>query len=139
MERRYRDAEQAGILGIRVQRMAVSPSGWFDPPWELATTRGDGRWLKLFVDGGYRCAMRLDKGGRDVTSGFLFYRREELAELLVTAWRSGWRVACHAIGNLGVETCVGAIETACGIPPDELLGLRVERAYVAGRLVAASG
>lgn len=112
MERRYREAERAGSLGIRVQRMAVSPSGWFDPPWELAQTRGEGRWLKLFVDGGYRCAMRLVRDGREVETGFLFYRSEELADLLLTAWGAEWRVACHAIGNLGVEVCVGAIEDA---------------------------
>ncbi len=112
MERRYAEAEASGRLMIRVERMVVAPSGWFEPPWAEARTRGDGRTLKVFVDGGYRCAMRLPRDGREVASGFLFYRREELAELLVTAWRSGWRVTCHAIGNLGVETCVGALEDA---------------------------
>lgn len=113
MERRYREAAEAGALLIRVERMAVSPAGWFEPPWDRVREAGESGWLKLFVDGGYRCAMRLPRDGREVTSGFLFYRREELAELLVTAWRAGWRgVTCHAIGNLGVETCVGAIEDA---------------------------
>jgi hypothetical protein len=112
VERRYHEAEQAGRLGIRVARMAVTSSGWFDPPWKEARARGEDRVLKVFVDGGYRCAMRLPRDGQEVVSGFLFYRRDELAELLVTAWRAGWRVTCHAIGNLAVETCVGAIEDA---------------------------
>ncbi|MBI4011775.1 MAG: amidohydrolase [Candidatus Rokubacteria bacterium] len=112
LERRYAAADAAGRLAIRVARMVVAPSGWFDPPWAEARTRGAGRTLKVFVDGGYRCAMRLPRDGREVASGFLFYRQAELAELLVTAWRNGWRVTCHAIGNLGVETCVGAVEDA---------------------------
>jgi len=112
LERRYAGAERAGRLAVRVERMVVSPGGWFEPPWAEARTRGEGRTLKVFVDGGYRCAMRLPRDGREVTSGFLFYSREELAELLVTAWQQGWRVTCHALGNLGVETCVDAIEDA---------------------------
>lgn len=112
MERRYVEAEQAGQLRIRVQRMAVNPSGWFDPPWDLVREAANGRILKLFVDGGYRCAMRLPRDGQETTSGFLFYRQEELADLLVAAWRAGWRVACHALGNLGVEVAAGAIEDA---------------------------
>jgi predicted amidohydrolase YtcJ len=112
MERRYVEAQAAGQLAIRVERMALSDAGWFEPPWELARAPGHGRTLKVFVDGGYRCALRLPRDGRDVESGFLFYRPDDLAELLATAWRSGWRVTAHAIGNLGVETALTAIEAA---------------------------
>jgi predicted amidohydrolase YtcJ len=112
MEERYAEAERTGTLGIRVERMVVPEGGWFEPPWAEARAPGRDRTLKVFVDGGYRCAMRLPRDGRDRSSGFLFYRADELTELLVTAWRSGWRVTCHAIGNLGVETAVGAIEDA---------------------------
>jgi predicted amidohydrolase YtcJ len=112
LEARYRAAEATGALEIGVGRMAVAPTGWFDPPWALARTPGEGRWLKLFVDGGYRCAMRLERGGRLQDTGFLFYRPDELADLLVTAWRAGWRVTLHAIGNLGVEVAVGGLEAA---------------------------
>lgn len=120
MARHYKEAAQAGRLGIRVQVMAVGANGWFDAPtewvrerpWEIAGPNLLPGPLKIFVDGGYRCAMRLTKGGEAVTSGFLFYQRGELADLLVAAWRQGWSVMCHAIGNRGVETCVGAIEEA---------------------------
>jgi predicted amidohydrolase YtcJ len=120
MARRYLAAAEAGRLGIRVQMMAVGSGGWFDPPidrarerpWQVAGPNLLPGALKIFVDGGYRCAMRLSKEGRAVTSGFLFYARGELADLLVAAWRHGWRVTCHAIGNLGVETCVEAVEDA---------------------------
>lgn len=116
MERRYREAEESGRLGIRVQRMVVSASGWLDPPWERAREPANGCVLKLFVDGGWRCAMRLPREGRE-TSGFLFYSVEELTDLLVTAWRAGWRVTCHAIGNRGVELAVDAIEAALALEP----------------------
>lgn len=112
MERRYREAATAGRLAIHVERMAVADAGWFEPPWDRARQPGHGRTLKLFVDGGYRCALRLPRDGQDVDSGFLFYRPEELTDLLVTAWRSDWRVTCHAIGNRGVETGLAGIEHA---------------------------
>ncbi len=128
LERRYREAEAAGQLAIRVLRFRVSPAGWFHPPWDEAGGPGEGHTLKVFVDGGYRCAMRLPREGGEVRSGFLFYRREELAEGLVRAWRSGWSVACHAIGNLGVETCLDALEDALRVEPAGAGRIRVEHA-----------
>ena len=120
MARRYEEAARAGQLGIRVQMMAVGSRGWFEAPtawarqpaWHVAGPNLLSGPLKVLVDGGYRCAMRLTKDGETVKRGLLFYERRELADLLVLAWRRGWSVACHAIGNLGVETCVGAIEDA---------------------------
>jgi predicted amidohydrolase YtcJ len=131
MEARYREAERAGRLGIRVLRMAVTDSGWFEPPWALARTPvpdGEERWLKVFVDGGYRCAMRLRRDGETVTRGFLFYARDELAALLAAAWRSGWRVTCHALGNLGLETCLGAVEDAVRREPRGADRVRIDHA-----------
>jgi predicted amidohydrolase YtcJ len=112
MEQRYVEAERTGVLAIRVERMVVTGAGWFEPPWDEARSPGGGRTLKVFVDGGYRCAMRLPRDGREVESGFLFYRSDDLADLLVSAWRGSWRVTCHAIGNHGVETAVAGIEAA---------------------------
>ena len=51
-----------------------------------------GAWLKLFVDGGYRCAMRIGHGAAARRGGFLFYGRDELAARLLAAWRQGRRV-----------------------------------------------
>jgi predicted amidohydrolase YtcJ len=134
MEARYREAEERGRLGIRVLRMAVAGSGWFEPPWQLARSRapaaGPG-WLKVFVDGGYRCAMRLRRGGGTVTRGFLFYARDELAALLATAWGNGWRVTCHAIGNLGLETCLDGVEDALGRAPQGAGRVRIDHALFA--------
>jgi hypothetical protein len=109
MARRYAQARAAGALAIHVGEIRVGSSGWFDPPDDA----GPGAPLKLFADGGYRCAMRL---GERLT-GFLFYDRDALAARFVAAWRSGRDVVCHAIGNRGVETAVGAIEDALAREP----------------------
>ena len=102
--RRYAEARAAGALAIDVGEIRVGSTGWFDPPDDAAP----GAPLKLFADGGYRCAMRLG----DRVTGFLFYDREALAARLVRAWRDRRDVVCHALGNLGVETAVGAIDDA---------------------------
>ena len=128
LERCYADAERAGALAIRVERMVVTETGWFEPPWAEARTPGAGRTLKVFADGGYRCAMRLPRDGGEARSGFLFYETDELAALLATAWRSGWRVTCHAIGNLGVETAVAAAEAALARAHDGRGRLRLDHA-----------
>jgi predicted amidohydrolase YtcJ len=128
LERCYAAAEGAGALAIRVARMVVTEGGWFEPPWTEAHSAGAGRTLKIFVDGGYRCAMRLPRDGGEARSGFLFYEADELAALLETAWRSDWRVTCHAIGNLGVETAVAAAEAALDRTPDGRGRLRLDHA-----------
>ena len=106
MAARYAAARRAGALAVQVDEMMVGSAGWFERPDDAAP----GRTLKLFVDGGYRCAIRLPRDGR--TSGFLFYERDELAAILVAAWRAGRRVTCHAIGNLGIERAIDAIGDA---------------------------
>jgi predicted amidohydrolase YtcJ len=124
MARRYAEARGAGALAIHVGEMMVGSRGWFEPPDDPAA----GATLKLFVDGGYRCALRLQRAGREVTSGVLFYHRPDLADRLVRAWRQGWRVTCHAIGNVGVETAVGAIEDALRLEPSGRGRVRIDHA-----------
>jgi predicted amidohydrolase YtcJ len=120
MARRYAEARAAGALAIDVGEVHVGSTGWFDPPDDAAP----GAPVKLFADGGYRCAMRLG----DRVSGFLFYEREALAARMVAAWRSGRGVVCHALGNLGVETAVGAIEDALAREPAGRGRVRVDHA-----------
>ncbi len=123
MARRYAAARAAGALAIDVGEVMVGSQGWFERPDDPAPGA-----LKVFVDGGYRCAMRVMRDGAPRTSGFLFYTRAELAALLLGAWRADRRVVCHAIGNLGVETTLGAIEDAVAVLPDGRDRVRIDHA-----------
>lgn len=123
MARRYAEARAAGALGIDVTEVMVGSRGWFERPDDAAPGA-----LKIFVDGGYRCAMRVRRDGAPRTSGFLFYERAELTARLLDAWRAGRRVVCHAIGNLGIETAVGAIEDAVRARPDGRARVRLDHA-----------
>ncbi len=110
----------------------VGARGWFERPDDAAPGR-----LKIFVDGGYRCAMRVLRDGRPRTSGFLFYTREELTALLLAAWRADRDVVCHAIGNLGIETVVGAIEDAVQTMPEGRARVRIDHAiFLTAELIA---
>src|SRR5207249_1920631 len=123
MARRYAEARAAGALAIDVGELMVGSRGWFERPDDAAAGA-----LKIFVDGGYRCAMRVRRDGATRTSGFLFYTREELTALLLAAWRADRSVVCHAIGNLGVETAVDAIKDAVGAFPDGRERVRIDHA-----------
>ena len=132
MARRYAEARAAGALAIDVSEVMVGSRGWFERPDDAAPGA-----LKIFVDGGYRCAMRVLRDGAPRTSGFLFYGREELASLLLTAWRAERFVVCHAIGNLGIETAVGAIEDAVRAMPDGPARVRIDHAiFLTAELIA---
>lgn len=123
MAKRYAEARAAHALGIEVREVMVGSHGWFERPDDAAAGA-----LKLFVDGGYRCAMRVMRDGVRRTSGFLFYERAELSALLLGAWRDGRRVVCHAIGNLGIETAVSAIEDAARVMPEGRGRVRLDHA-----------
>jgi len=132
MAQRYAQARAAGALAIDVGEVMVGSRGWFERPDDAASGA-----LKIFVDGGYRCAMRVMRDGAPRTSGFLFYGRQELTSLLLTAWRAERSVVCHAIGNLGIETAVGAIEDAVRAMPDGRGRVRIDHAiFLTAELVA---
>jgi len=132
MARRYAEARAAGALAIDVSEVMVGSRGWFEQPDDAAPGR-----LKIFVDGGYRCAMRVMRDGAPRASGFLFYTRAELAAVLLAAWRAGRDVVCHAIGNLGIETAVGAIEDAVRTMPEGRTRVRIDHAiFLTTELIA---
>jgi predicted amidohydrolase YtcJ len=132
MAKRYAAARAAGALGIEVAEVMVGSRGWFERPDDAAPGA-----LKIFVDGGYRCAMRVTRDGEPRTSGFLFYERAELGARLLEAWRAGRSVVCHAIGNLGIDTAVGAIEDAVRTMPEGRARVRVDHAIFATRELLA--
>ena len=132
MARRYAAARAEGALAIDVGEVMVGSRGWFEQPDDAATGP-----LKIFVDGGYRCAMRVMRDGRPRTSGFLFYTRDELSARLVAAWRAGRDVVCHAIGNLGIETAVDAIAAAIRTVPEGRARVRIDHAiFLTAELIA---
>ena len=132
MAARYAEARAAGSLAIEVGEVMVGSRGWFERPADAASGA-----LKVFVDGGYRCAMRVLRDGVPQTSGFLFYERAELTALLLEAWRAGRRVVCHAIGNLGIETAVTAIEDAIRAMPEGRQRVRLDHAIFLTRELIA--
>ena len=132
MALRYAAARKDGALGIDVREVMVGSRGWFEQPDDAAPGG-----LKIFVDGGYRCAMRVMRDGVPHTTGFLFYTREELTAVLLGAWRAGRDVVCHAIGNVGVETAVGAIEAAVRAMPEGRARVRIDHAiFVTSELIS---
>ena len=132
MAKRYAEARAAGTLAIEVGEVMVGSRGWFERPEDAAPGP-----LKIFVDGGYRCAMRVLRDGVPRTSGFLFYERAELTALLLQAWRVGRHVVCHAIGNLGIETAVMAIEDAVRAMPEGRGRVRLDHAIFLTRELIA--
>ena len=132
MAKRYADARAAGALAIDVREVMVGSRGWFETPDDAAPGA-----LKLFVDGGYRCAMRVIADGVARTGGFLFSEHAELTSVLLRAWRAGRRVVCHAIGNLGIETAVTAIEDAVRVMPEGRARVRLDHAIFLTRELIA--
>lgn len=132
-------------LPVGFTAMPCSPRGFYARPDDALegarTGEGDDRFrigpLKLFADGGERCAMRIPLrvaaravrlatgGGRDtveamrvisprfkggwVHTGTLHYSREDMAELCGLAVENGFGVAVHALGNEGIEVALAAL------------------------------
>jgi len=98
-------AEQAGIAEIRARRSKASAGQWI---------RLDG--IKFYADGwlGSRtCAMGRDFDDTGET-GLLFTDASTLARRIEPLAEDGWRIATHAIGDLGVQTVLDAYELVWG-------------------------
>ena len=81
--------------------------------------------------------MLIGQGAAARGGGFLFCGRGELAARLLAAWRQAGRVICHAVGNLGVETAVGAIEDALRAHPAGRERVRIDHAMFLERELIA--
>jgi predicted amidohydrolase YtcJ len=98
-------AEEAGITEVRTRRARASASPWL---------RLDG--IKFYADGwlGPRtCAMCRDFDDTGET-GLLFTDAATLARRIEPLAQDGWRIATHAIGDLGVQTVLDAYELVWG-------------------------
>jgi len=108
------------------------------------TGEGD-EWLrvgavKLFADGGTSIALDVTMQGQALRFGTTM---DDMAEHLLGASERGFRVAVHAMGNVGVQRAIEAFATAASVAPDDEHRFRIEHAGVASptqaRALAALG
>ena len=137
-EAAYRRLAAAGALPISVLVMPHAEAILHPPPPERldgpVTGAGD-EWLrigpvKLFADGGIAPAIDVTVGGQRTWYGVRF---DDLGEHLVRAVTRGFRVAVHAMGNVGLQMALDAFAAAARVRPDQDHRFRVEHATLASR------
>jgi hypothetical protein len=124
----YQRARDAGLLAVRVELMVASDvlhglgGNDADDLGEgidlgLRTGFGDDRLrlgpVKVFSDGsliGHTAAMCSDFNDTPGVRGYLQDDAEALVDTIVSAHRSGWRVATHAIGDAAIDLVLDAYE-----------------------------
>jgi len=128
--RAYQQARREGRLGVRVTLMPSVETlhgGGHHPDDEepfaldlgLHTGFGD-EWLKfgpvkIFADGsliGRTAAMFEDFDGEPGNNGYFQMEEAKLHRLIISAHRSGWQVATHAIGDRAVSSVLDAYAEA---------------------------
>ena len=144
----YRHMRQAGTLPISVLMLphaeailAGPDAARFDGP---VTGEGDELLrvgpVKVFADGGIAPAMDVCIAGQRSAFGIAF---DDLATHVVTAVQRGFRVAVHAIGNVGLANALAAFQAAARVRRDDDHRFRVEHACLASpeqiRLMASLG
>ncbi len=85
--------------------------------------------MKLFADGGVAIALDTAIGGRRIRFGMLM---DDLESCAVRASDRGFRIAVHAIGNLGVAHALDAFTTVARRAPHDDHRFRLEHAGVTG-------
>ena len=115
-------------LPVRVRLYLASGLAEQEPIAELQARRASsGPWIRLegikfYADGwlGPRtCAMCRDFDDTG-ESGLLFADAAALARRIEPLAAAGWRIATHAIGDLGVQTVLDAYELVWGRDPDAI-------------------
>jgi hypothetical protein len=96
--------------------------------------------VKLFADGGTSIALDVAMQGQALRFGTTM---DDLEQHLLAASARGFRVAVHAMGNVGVQRSIDAFRAAAAIAPDDEHRFRIEHAGVASpaqaRALAALG
>jgi len=129
----YRTMHAAGTLPISVLMMPHAEGILTDPPLDGPVT-GNGDELlrvgpvKLFADGGIAPAMDVSIGGQRSAFGIEF---PGLAENVTAAVERGFRVAVHAIGNVGLKNTLDAFARAARVRRDDDHRFRVEHVCLA--------
>ena len=129
----YRAMRAAGTLSISVLMMPHAETILMDPPLDGPVT-GEGDELlrvgpvKLFADGGIAPAMDVSIAGQRSAFGIAF---PGLAEGVVAAVERGFRVAVHALGNVGLRNALEAFTRAARVRRDDDHRFRVEHVCLA--------
>lgn len=117
-------ARRAGALNVRVYMLLWSSTALEETHSSFLGARiGSGfgdDWLrighfKLMVDGsssGPTAAMRAPYDSNPEDSGLLYYSEEEVADLFSRAYRCGYQLTAHGVGDRGVEVVVNGIRAA---------------------------
>jgi predicted amidohydrolase YtcJ len=85
---------------------------------------------KLFADGGIAIALDVSSRGVPVRGGITM---DDLGDAARAAVERGWRLAVHAIGNVGVERALDAFRDVARRVGDADTRFRVEHALVTSR------
>jgi len=134
----YRAMRKAGTLPMSVLMMPHGEAILMTPPAERldGPTSGEGdEWLrvgpvKLFADGGIAPAMDVSVAGQRSAFGIDF---PGLPEAMAEVVRRGFRVAVHAIGNVGLRNALAGFRQAERVRKDDDHRFRVEHACLASR------
>lgn len=124
----YRAMHAAGTLPLSVLMLPHAEAILTDPPLDGSVT-GEGDELlrvgpvKLFADGGVAPAMDVSVAGQRSTFGIDF---PGLTENVISAVERGFRVAVHAIGNVGLRNTLEAFTRAARIRRDDDHRFRIE-------------
>ncbi|HZJ27643.1 MAG TPA: amidohydrolase [Acidimicrobiia bacterium] len=85
--------------------------------------------VKLFADGGIAIALDVSMGGHRIRHGYVM---EDLEAGALTAARAGYRIAIHAIGNVGIDHAIDAFAAVRSALGDDDHRFRLEHAGVSG-------
>lgn len=124
--RAYTTAADAGRLRVRTVCMPLSHQLEEYDSIGLAGPFGNERLrfgaMKFYADGsliGGTAAFEVPYGEHGELEGSLYWRPEELRDLVVRAHLAGWQVGIHAQGDRAIEGALDAIEAAITAEPRE--------------------
>lgn len=134
LEALYRLAARTNALRLPVSMLPSSGKGMFDAPDDRLDGPPTGESLdglrvgalKIFADGGVRAAIRVTVNGTEREYGLLYFKPEDLKDLVLAAHRRGFQVAVHAHGNVAIGHALDAFENALRQQPKEDARFRIE-------------